>query len=108
MTKIDIGIKVEMPDKIKDEYRYKDLYEKVQDYILVCNSDEDSAYHWNYLKCLYKRLIKLPKVPHHLHDLMWELEDFMSKNAGYDSGEDQLDLEGTDMFKYHSRNEDAE
>ncbi len=98
--KIDIQVKAEMPKQCDKAYKYKSLCEKVDDYMLVCESDEDSEYHWKYLKYLHKKLKNLPKLPEQYHELVGKLESFLSKHSYYDSGEDLADLEGKDMFKY--------
>lgn len=101
--KIDIQVSAQMPEQVSDEYKYKNLCEKVRDYMLCCESDEDSQYHWQYLKCLYNKLHKMKRLPEPYHDLMVELEEFMSKYGIYDSGEGQAQMTGENLFKYKDR-----
>ena len=61
---------------------------------------EDSKYHWDYLKALFNKLDKLPVCPSHYINMMGELQDFLVKHSKVDSGEDQVDIEGKDLFKY--------
>lgn len=98
--KTEIKIELTMPDKTIDDYKYRDLLEKVCDYILVCESDEDSEYHWRYLKCLYTKLQEKPGCICNQVEIMEKLEELFEKFARQDSGEGQLDLEGKDMFRY--------
>ena len=100
MVKIKIGVKVGMPEKARPEYSRVALAEKVRDYMEVCESDAESSYHWNYLKCLYKKLNSMPRLPVEYIDLMEDLTEFMIKYAGQDSGDNQLQLEGKDIFRY--------
>jgi hypothetical protein len=104
MTKINISVGVEMPDKVRDEYKQKDLASKVRDYMEICESNADSEYHWKYLKYLYKKLRCYRRLSQENTQLMSELTDFMNKYAGQDSGEDQLDIRGEDIFKYSDKN----
>lgn len=96
----EIKIKIKMPDKISDAYRRQSLPEKVREYMHICESDENSYHHWNYLKAVYKKLIDASKIPAAYVDMMGELEEFMSKHSYYDSGDNQVDLEAKDMFKF--------
>lgn len=98
--KIKVNISAEMPSHIKEENKYKDLHDKVIDYMEVCESDEDSEYHWNYLKCLFKKLREKKSLPNEYMRLMDDLVQFMIKYGEYDSGDNQVDLEGTEIFKY--------
>lgn len=98
--KVDIKVSAEMPEKVSDEYRYRSLCEKVEDYMLVCESDEDSYYHWRYLKCLYNKLHENPKLACKYPEVMEKLEGFMSKYGIYDSGEGQAEMTGERMFRY--------
>jgi len=70
-----------MPDKVDEEYKYKDLYDKVCDYMMVCESDADSYHHWNYLKCLYNKLHKMTNLPETYMQIMEKLEGFMRKRS---------------------------
>lgn len=96
--KIDISI--EMPKDINDNYKQQSICEKARDYMDCCESDEDSGYHFRYLRALYNKLHKLKKLPPKYHQLMGELEAFMSKYGIYDSGEGQADMTGENMFKF--------
>lgn len=96
MTEIKISVKI---PEIKEHNKYRSLYDKVCDYILVCESSEESEYHWKYLKCLYKKLIDKPVTPE-IKTIMKKLMPFMQTRSRFDSGEDQVDVEGTDIFKY--------
>ena len=89
-----------MPEKAENKYKHHDLHQKVQDYMFVCESDEESEYHWRYLKALYRKLREKKNLPEAYHGLLGELDGFMSKYAQQDSGEDQADPKGTDLFKY--------
>lgn len=101
MTKININI--ETINKAPEEYKRKALLEKVNDYIMVCESDEDSEYHWKYLACIYKKLCEMQKVPEHLDMVRACLDEFFSKNNKYASDSNYLQLEGKDMFKYRDK-----
>lgn len=98
--KTKINVTVEMPDKVQEDYKYRNLYDKVCDYMLVCESDEDSEYHWRYLKTLYNKLHERKSLPETYMAIMEALEDFMSKYAQQDSGDHQANLTGENMFKY--------
>ena len=45
-------------DKIRDEYKKINLCEKVEQFIEMCESFNDSKYHYDYLKSLYNKLSK--------------------------------------------------
>lgn len=98
--KVDIKVAIKMPKKVNDNYKQKSLHNKVCDYILVCESDEDSESHWRYLKYLHKKLKQYKRLPPDYFEIMAMLEDFLSKHGQYDSGDGQADIEGKDMFKY--------
>jgi hypothetical protein len=83
-----------MPDQTKPEGKHQELYEKCCDYMTVCESDNESQYHFNYLAAIYKKLVGLPKVPHHLLNLVDKLEEFMLK---YDI--DRTVIDSATMFK---------
>lgn len=90
--KIDISIN--MPTEVNDNYRYKDLMEKCCDYMSYCESDEDSEYHWRYLKALYKALSKRTQLDTFQLAILEKLEEFITK---YDM--DRTSLDAKDMFK---------
>lgn len=98
--KIDIKVSAEMPEKVSDDNKYRSLCEKVRDYMFVCESDEESRYHWQYLKCVYNKLHEKKPLPAHLVDILEELEGFMSKYGIYDSGEGQANMTAENMFKH--------
>ncbi len=98
--KIDIKVSAHMPENLHDEYRQKSICEKAKDYMVVCESDEESEYHWRYLKSLYNKLHKMKELPEKYFELIGELEAFMSKYGQYDSGEGQVKMTGENMFKY--------
>lgn len=92
MVKINIGI--ELPEQVHPEQKHKDLYDKCCDYMQVCESDEESAYHMQYLRRIYDRLKTAKQLPEHLIDLLDKLEEFMLK---YDI--DRTGLDAGTMFK---------
>lgn len=97
MTKIDISI--EMPAEVRNDYKYQSLYEKVCDYIWVCESDEESSYHWRYLKAMYEKLSKLPPRPA-TTTILEKLEPFILKHRSSDSG-DTVEVDAEDMLQYY-------
>ena len=101
--KIDVHVSAEMPEKLHDEYRQKSICEKARDYMMVCESDEESEYHWRYLKSLYNKLHSMKNLPEKYFELMGELEEFMSKYGNYDSGEDRAHMTGENLFKYRGK-----
>lgn len=76
---MDITIKLSMPEQGKEQAKHKELMEKVCDYILCCESDRDSGYHFNYLKSLYKQLADKPNIPSRLIPVFEKLEEFLLK-----------------------------
>ena len=100
--KIKINVEAEMPKVGREPgYKHQSLIEKACEYMDMCEAGEADDYHFKYLKCLYKRLNDRPRIPNHMHSLMAKLTNFMIKHAGQDSGEDQLDVEGVDIFRYN-------
>ena len=98
--KINISVSAEMPEKVDENYKHKSLCEKARDYMMCCESDMDSDYHWRYLKALYEKLQALPKLPEQYMELMMELDEFMGKHGKYASGDNTPNLTGENMFKY--------
>ena len=85
--------KLKFPKTISEYYRDKpDLLTKVYDYIKVCESDQDSYYHYNYLKSLYN---KINSMPEQLSlELKSVLSEFFRKHRQYESeGYTELDPE---------------
>ena len=76
---IKLSLNIEMPDQNKPEGKHRELMDKCCDYIAVCESDNNSQYHFQYLAAVYRKLAALPKVPHHLLNLVDKLEEFMLK-----------------------------
>lgn len=99
--KSKINITIDMPSQSPDEYKYRDLVEKCRDYMLVCQSDNDSDYHYRYLAAVYKKLTSGCKVPEHLLPLLEELEEFMLK---YNM--DRHHLDAATMFRHYHDDED--
>ena len=101
-VKIDIGVDMPKPS-LRPEYKQASICDKACDYMDMCEAGEADDYHFKYLKSLYSKLNKKKQLPRHLSELMVKLTDFMVKHAGQDSGEDQLDLEGVDIFKFEDK-----
>jgi hypothetical protein len=97
---IKITTEIKMPAPGKSPYTAPNLFEKVSEFINLCECGEASEFHFKYLKSLYKKLNNKPNLPSNLKELMETLTEFMTKHAGNDSGEDQLDVDGVDIFKY--------
>ena len=95
-----IKIDISTPEPNSNKYKKFSICEKACDFIKLIEDGEASDYHFNYLKNLYKKLNKKQNLPRHLAELMSKLTEFLSLHEGYQSGEDQLDLEGVDIFKY--------
>lgn len=89
-----------MPEQIKDDYKQPSLEEKVCDYMQLCESEEASHHHWQYLKSLYTKLSQIKKLKNEYKPLLKKLEEFVSKHRNYDSGSGYLDIDGMSMFKY--------
>ncbi len=79
MSGIKLTLDIKMPSQVKPEDKYKDLCDKCEEYMLSCESDRDSRYHFNYLATVYKKLASMPKIPLHLEDMFDKLEEFMLK-----------------------------
>jgi len=94
--KVDVSINVQMPDQVQDDYKHRSLLEKCGDYMTHCESEEDSDYHWKYLKAIYKALSTRPKLNDMQVELLEKLEDFITK---YDI--DRTSLEGSQMFNQY-------
>ena len=92
---MDLTIKIKMPEKTRAEYKKPDLIEKCLDFMQICESDGDSAYHFNYLKSVYQKLSDLPKIPQQFVELYEKLEDFLTK---YDV--DQSSFDASTMRKH--------
>lgn len=76
---IDLKLKVKMPKEEQRYYKHKDLLDKCIDYMLICESDEDSEYHFAYLKHVYKRLCCCRHFTEPLLNLLERLEEFFIK-----------------------------
>jgi hypothetical protein len=99
--KIKVNISAEMPPaKQASAYGHQSICDKVCEYIELCEAGEADKFHFDYLKVVYKKLNDKPKLPYHLVELMEKLTEFMIKHARQDSGDNQLDIEGVDIFKY--------
>lgn len=99
-TKISVAVSVEQPKQVRAEYKHKDLQEKVNEYMMICESDAQSVHHWRYLKKIYEKLSKAPQIPEHLAPMLEDLERFLMEHASYDSGSDHADLDAMYMFRY--------
>lgn len=81
--KIAISISSQVPET-KPEYRRPCLKTKVDDYIRAVESNNhDSKYEWNYLKCLYEKLVKYPSSEK-TEGILGKLEDLFEKYANKD------------------------
>ncbi len=76
---IKLNIEIDMPKQIAPENKHKDLCQKCEEYMMTCESDKDSGYHFKYLATVYKKLAALPKIPPNLADMFDKLEEFMLK-----------------------------
>jgi len=90
--------KINMPSSIHPEYKSTELLDKVADYMTICESDQDSYYHWNYLKALYNKLSKLNNLSPKYKEIILVLEPFILKHGIYDSG-DMVDLDSANLWK---------
>lgn len=90
--KVDISVGVEMPDKLKNEYRQPTVCEKCRDFMTVCEADASSRYHWDYLRAIYKKLINMKNKPEHLRELTLELEDFLLKHDNVNHSDEEQPL----------------
>ena len=90
-----ISIDIQMPEKKKHRPCLK---EKVDEYMEVCNSDEDSLYHWRYLKKLFEALKKDKMCKHNPEkaEIFEKLVRFFLKTNEYASGENRVNLEALD------------
>ena len=83
--------KLNYPSRIDSHYKQgPDLLEKVTEYMRMCESEQDSYYHWNYLKALYNRLSKNPELEQKHGEVFDQLKTFMAKHRQFDS-DDYLD-----------------
>ena len=96
---VEINLSIKVPEQVEESNKHKSLEEKVDEYMLMVESDSEDIYHWTYLKQLYKKLCKLKKIKKEYKPLLKKLEEFVMKHRGYDS-EDYLDIDGQDMFKH--------
>jgi len=95
-----IEIEIKMPEQgSKTEYKKQDFESKCCEYMDICESDEDSHYHWNYLKSVYNKLSKRNNVPAEFRPLLSKLEDFMLKHGNVDADEDKVDLQHDTLSK---------
>lgn len=90
--------KMKKPGDIRPDYQNQELLDKVSEYMVICESDEDSYYHWNYLKALYNKLSKINNLAPKYRDVILVLEPFIMKHGMYDSG-DMVDLDSANMWK---------
>jgi len=88
-----------LPGKIAPEYKYQELLDKVAEFIVICESDSDSYYHWNYLKALYNKLSKLERLNDKYKSILLILEPFIMKHGQYDSGDNFADLDSAHIWK---------
>ena len=91
--------KLNLPGKIAEEYKFRELVDKVSDYIAICESDNDSEYHWRYLKALYEKLSTAERLASKYLTILEILEPFILKHGQFDSG-DTVALDAQNMFKY--------
>lgn len=89
-----------MPERVEEEHKHTSLFQKVDEYMSMCESDMASKQHWHYLKCLYKKLVDKKKLKPEFRKLLKKLEEFVMKHRNYDSGEGYLDLDGMSLFSY--------
>ena len=90
---------MDIPKTINPDYKYQELIDKVSDYIVVCESDSDSYYHWNYLKALYNKLSKLERLSNKYKDILLILEPFIMQHGQYDSGDNFVDLDSANLWR---------
>lgn len=91
-----INIQIDMPKTVKPEYKQPSIIEKCHEYMKMCESDYESAYHFQYLTAVYKKLSQKKHLPDDLANLEEVLKEFISK---YDV--DQSILEGDKLYHRH-------
>lgn len=92
-------VKIKKPEKVRQEYQRETLLEKVDDYVRCVESNEDSWYEWNYLKCLYNKLSKLKRPSDTAERILEMIEPLMMRFGPLDH-ENGPELDAENMFKY--------
>lgn len=87
MTLIKILIEQEAPKKIRPEYESPCLVDKIKQACDKVESDEDSQREWTFIKKVYERLSRKPKLDKLEKRLLEKLEDLMIKYGKHDPAE---------------------
>lgn len=100
MTEIKLNIQLKMPSPVKKD-EADSLLKKVCDYIHICElEDQDSTYHWSYLRAVYKKLSEKNNVSGESLKILTKLSEFFDKYNHLSSDGQHVDMDGTDFFKY--------
>lgn len=101
MSKTIVKIAVmNMPDEIQNNNQYEPLIQKVKDYIEDLNhSQVDARQQWQYLKTMYMRLVRKPKLNSEEKEILMTIEPEIMKFAEYDV-EGVARLDGVNMNRF--------
>lgn len=100
-TVIKIMIQQPAPKKVKKEYCKPSLLEKVCEYKRRVEAKEiNSDYEWEYLKRLYERVVKIPKLTKEQEEILSIVEELIEKFGGHESGS-PAKIDGMTMNRYN-------
>lgn len=94
-----LSLNIQIPTNSPKEYK-PSLEDKCCDYMVMCQSDDNSLYEWKYLKKVYEKLSSAKNIPDNLLPLLEKLEKFMLSYGSLDSGK-HVQMDSSNLFKYN-------